>query len=65
LVKIFDLLTQLEETDKRTWNKMIQIMRGKKGWARVPVIERLYSKSGEIPAAKALFDEYFNSVLVC
>lgn len=38
LSRIFDLFTDLEEKDKEVWNRMINAMKGKKGWARVPVI---------------------------
>lgn len=48
---------------RKAWSRLLLLMQNKKGWARIPVIERLYSISGENPLAKKIFDKYFESVL--
>lgn len=37
-------------------------MKGKKGWERIPIIERLYKISGRSWYAKKIFDNYFEAV---
>lgn len=37
-------------------------MADKKGWGRIPILEKLYLLSGTFESAKALFDKYFEEV---
>lgn len=46
LTTVFDTFIALEEKDEGLWNRLIQLMKKKKGWDRIPIIEKLYSISG-------------------
>lgn len=57
------MFVALKSDRRKAWSRLLLLMQNKKGWARIPVIERLYSISGENPLAKKIFDKYFESVL--
>ncbi len=54
----------LEEEDAEIWKRIVNLMKKKHKWSRIPIIERLYSISGKYPEAEALFNAYFKKVII-
>jgi hypothetical protein len=62
ILQMFDIFHELEDFDENLWKEIIRMLRNKRGWARIPIIEKLYSVTGTFDFAKELFDEYYNQV---